>query len=615
MYFSGNSAYYDEYIRKGGARNGSLHDPPSLLTDRGAYVNFLEVQLERVSAACLSVSGYDDRFNDMQRLIVNLEEKIQLNTQMLGLNQKHSEETRKTSHQEVDGLRSSLMEGMQNIQSDVQGIYVDLAAIRTGLEEVREKQSRYEAERTHREEHLSRQFASMEGELRNLGVFANTLGETVARLKTDLSKTSFQLQELSSRSEKQVNSSSTRLEELIRALREEMQVRMSAAESKSAGDVERLEKRFLAREIEMMSSVRKFKEEADEEYAARAERAASNVSASCLEEIARSRREAAQRMEDLSRRVGQAEERQEVVESAIAGHLDDFADKLQRLSTQSEAMSGAMSRLETVVEDTRNLALGHTRGGGGVGSDLKSRLERMVKARRMKLNTRRTANLSRQKPVISRNRVSASELKFVDRDRISTHKEEVSQREDKEKEERSEQLERLVEAYHRDAEESRKSLENLSEALLLKSKIVSLSSKNTDEINVAVLNRDDSLNSPTKETTENESNVITVDILSAGTSEFKYTTSAIAPTRHPLHIPAEKSLRPGDENSKKVRFDASSFKKREDKRSKRIAKTPWIPPKVLQLFQHNALNVTSFTARDHLHTRCFQSRGLETNLE
>jgi hypothetical protein len=43
-------SYYDDYIRKKGASR-TLADPPSLLTDRGAYVNFLEVQLE----VCVSV--------------------------------------------------------------------------------------------------------------------------------------------------------------------------------------------------------------------------------------------------------------------------------------------------------------------------------------------------------------------------------------------------------------------------------------------------------------------------------------------------------------------------------------------------------------------------------
>lgn len=60
MIFSGPRSYYDEYVRKSGTQR-ILSDPASLLTDRGAYVNFLEVQLERVSAACLGVQAYDGR--------------------------------------------------------------------------------------------------------------------------------------------------------------------------------------------------------------------------------------------------------------------------------------------------------------------------------------------------------------------------------------------------------------------------------------------------------------------------------------------------------------------------------------------------------------------------
>jgi hypothetical protein len=71
---AGTRSYYDDYVRKRGTGR-SLNDPPSLLTDRGAYLNFLEVQLERVSAACLNVNAYDDRFNDMQSLIVSLDQR------------------------------------------------------------------------------------------------------------------------------------------------------------------------------------------------------------------------------------------------------------------------------------------------------------------------------------------------------------------------------------------------------------------------------------------------------------------------------------------------------------------------------------------------------------
>jgi hypothetical protein len=86
MILAGPKSYYDEYIRKQGTGR-TLNDPPSLLTDRGAYVNFLEVQLERVSAACLGAQSYEERFNDVQTLIDSLDQRCSQTTKLLGLAQ------------------------------------------------------------------------------------------------------------------------------------------------------------------------------------------------------------------------------------------------------------------------------------------------------------------------------------------------------------------------------------------------------------------------------------------------------------------------------------------------------------------------------------------------
>ena len=57
------------------------------MTDRGAYLNFLEVQLERVSSACLGVQAYDDRFNDMQGLLISLDQRCNNLSKALTLSQ------------------------------------------------------------------------------------------------------------------------------------------------------------------------------------------------------------------------------------------------------------------------------------------------------------------------------------------------------------------------------------------------------------------------------------------------------------------------------------------------------------------------------------------------
>lgn len=94
MMFSGSQSYYDQHRHTKGIDNIIREQSPSLkqnlLTDRGAYLNYLEVQLERVASACLSVQAYDDRFNDMQSLIVSLDQKVRTLNKMAVLSQEHN---------------------------------------------------------------------------------------------------------------------------------------------------------------------------------------------------------------------------------------------------------------------------------------------------------------------------------------------------------------------------------------------------------------------------------------------------------------------------------------------------------------------------------------------
>ena len=50
-------------------------DKSKLLTDRTAYLSFLETQLERVSTACLTVQGVTERFSETQGQLDAADEK------------------------------------------------------------------------------------------------------------------------------------------------------------------------------------------------------------------------------------------------------------------------------------------------------------------------------------------------------------------------------------------------------------------------------------------------------------------------------------------------------------------------------------------------------------
>jgi hypothetical protein len=103
---AGDSSYYGDYLRKRGTSNVNTagrsvpgipaltHSAPSLMTDRGAYLNFLESQLERVTSACLTVQSVENRFDDMHSLLRVSEQRVLANSKLLALAQQCTEVSR-----------------------------------------------------------------------------------------------------------------------------------------------------------------------------------------------------------------------------------------------------------------------------------------------------------------------------------------------------------------------------------------------------------------------------------------------------------------------------------------------------------------------------------------
>lgn len=58
MLLQKSGSYYEDFRRMKGVPASEPSDPKRLLTDRSAYISYLEVQLERVSTACMTSQGY-----------------------------------------------------------------------------------------------------------------------------------------------------------------------------------------------------------------------------------------------------------------------------------------------------------------------------------------------------------------------------------------------------------------------------------------------------------------------------------------------------------------------------------------------------------------------------
>eukprot|EP01138_Halocafeteria_seosinensis_P008101 gb/GECG01008279.1/.p1 GENE.gb/GECG01008279.1/~~gb/GECG01008279.1/.p1 ORF type:complete len:894 (+),score=181.63 gb/GECG01008279.1/:1-2682(+) len=101
------------------ASNSNDELSQKLLTDRGAYMSFLEVQLERVSSAVLTVQGHSDRIDDIDNKVGKVENKTSNLSEALRLQQQYLEKYRQNtaaSFKEQSSTVGSLEEMMKRME-------------------------------------------------------------------------------------------------------------------------------------------------------------------------------------------------------------------------------------------------------------------------------------------------------------------------------------------------------------------------------------------------------------------------------------------------------------------------------------------------------------------
>eukprot|EP01083_Nonionella_stella_P009574 27520_1 len=142
--FRRQDSYYEEYKRTQQNENQTTRNDQynmnKLMTDRSSYMAFLEVELERVSSACMTVQGYKERLSEIGSHYNELEEKLQQYSRALKLSQTVMDRRDHESNHKFDTMESRLnnIERKQNqietdckmfLDSDMPSIYNEVKNI------------------------------------------------------------------------------------------------------------------------------------------------------------------------------------------------------------------------------------------------------------------------------------------------------------------------------------------------------------------------------------------------------------------------------------------------------------------------------------------------------
>ncbi|OMJ82175.1 hypothetical protein SteCoe_17194 [Stentor coeruleus] len=136
--------YWDKYRERYRSDSVEKPDAAKLMTDKQAYISFLEVQLERVTQTVLATQGFNDRIEALQTQVNSSEEKIINLTRLVKLQQTYAE----SQEEEVNNLKKNIGSGYDNKQghSGIQCLERRVQSIEEMLEfqKFKEKDSKYE---------------------------------------------------------------------------------------------------------------------------------------------------------------------------------------------------------------------------------------------------------------------------------------------------------------------------------------------------------------------------------------------------------------------------------------------------------------------------------------
>ncbi|KAI9983262.1 hypothetical protein PInf_007206 [Phytophthora infestans] len=117
----GSGSYYDDYMRSNALlKHCNEKNTKKLLTDRNAYISFLEVQLERVSAACLSTQTFEKRLVELESSQMSNDQKLGSLSKVFRLNQEYVEQTSQQAQSELAGHAAKVETWMEKLSAELE---------------------------------------------------------------------------------------------------------------------------------------------------------------------------------------------------------------------------------------------------------------------------------------------------------------------------------------------------------------------------------------------------------------------------------------------------------------------------------------------------------------
>nr|CCA14356.1 conserved hypothetical protein [Albugo laibachii Nc14] len=137
MRVNASGSYFEEYMRSNALQKhkveGNTHSVQKVMTDRNAYLSYLEVQLERVSAACLATQSFEKRLLELEASQNAQDQKLASFSKIIQLNQEYNEQIRTECMESSGALAKSLDTWKEHCSSQLYDQNHRIASMETNL--------------------------------------------------------------------------------------------------------------------------------------------------------------------------------------------------------------------------------------------------------------------------------------------------------------------------------------------------------------------------------------------------------------------------------------------------------------------------------------------------
>jgi hypothetical protein len=233
--------------------------------------------LERVSAACLGVQGYDDKINDLHTYITSLEQRCMNNTKLVDIAQQCTLELRSENDVKHKALADSVHSEHLETQKLIQAMSARISCVEQSIsilpllqsridgidnriDKLEQRQISFEAASCNRDDEVG---FTLEG----LRQDASSLRVSINDLNTAVSKQSFELKETENRFKSSLDISETASKARLGELADEMSRRHEAVVSEMHFGFDKLQTDSVSRESGCLAALRLHKESSLEEFA------------------------------------------------------------------------------------------------------------------------------------------------------------------------------------------------------------------------------------------------------------------------------------------------------------------------------------------------------------